>query len=82
MNINDYWTLPLKEQEHIITHNPVTKCTICHKDEIRLVSCDACGESVCFECAIPCAGWEIKDATGKLVDLEEGIVLCRKCGVF
>jgi hypothetical protein len=77
--IANYWKLPLKEQERIIVNNPITKCTVCGKEDIRLLSCDACGESACFACAIPCGTLGITP-TG-LVDADD-IVLCKNCGVF
>ncbi len=75
----NYWKLHPREQERIIENNPITKCSICGKEDIRLIPCDACGESTCFACAIPCGTLGI--TKGGFIDADD-IVLCKKCGVF
>ncbi len=78
MSITNYWVLPAESQEDIRKSNPETRCKICRKPSIRLLSCDACGEDMCFACTIPCG--VIWSSNG---DPNNGdILLCKECGTF
>jgi hypothetical protein len=78
----NYWQLAPTEQKEVIKANPPTRCSICGKDSIRLVSCDVCGQDACVACAVPYdtiaihrAGVDSNSDTGEAI-------ICTKCMAF
>ena len=85
MNITDYWNLPITEQHTIQKTNPETRCATCKQSSVRLLSCEACGEDVCFACAIPCPTFQITRATPSPEQETAEVdvtILCKKCATF